>query len=192
MKTAKWKSRMNFEEANRLFTYDPFTGEIKWSENRTDLIHQKENHFAKHAGKKAGCEYRHRNTKYIRITADGVRCYAHQIAWLLCWEEWPKGQIDHRDGNGLNNRISNLRDVSGSLNQRNMVFRKSKLHPGVYRNPSGTFSVKIGDQGKQIHIGTFNTPEEAVAARKLEQEKRGYSARHGSVNRSQEVPDGST
>jgi hypothetical protein len=33
---------------------------------------------------------------------------------------WPKNQIDHIDGDRANNRISNLRDVSQSINQQNL------------------------------------------------------------------------
>ncbi|MFX4377260.1 HNH endonuclease, partial [Acinetobacter baumannii] len=41
------------------------------------------------------------------------------MAWLYVHGVHPTGQIDHIDGDPLNNRISNLRDVSHAVNQQN-------------------------------------------------------------------------
>lgn len=56
----------------------------------------------------------------VFIICDGERRYsvmAHRVAWVLMTGEWPRGFVDHLDGNTRNNCWSNLRDVSPSGNQ---------------------------------------------------------------------------
>lgn len=44
---------------------------------------------------------------------------AHRLIWLMVHGVWPTGQINHIDGNKLNNLLSNLRDVSQATNMQN-------------------------------------------------------------------------
>ncbi|MDD0156969.1 HNH endonuclease signature motif containing protein, partial [Shigella flexneri] len=57
---------------------------------------------------------------YNAINIDGVRYFAHRLAWLYVYGEWPKQEIDHIDRNRRNNAISNLRDVSRVVNALNV------------------------------------------------------------------------
>ncbi len=61
--------------------------------------------------------------------------FYHQAVWLVCHGRWPKGEIDHIDGDRLNNRIENLRDVSSRQNMLNVLLRwrpnKDTNVPGV-------------------------------------------------------------
>ena len=47
--------------------------------------------------------------------------FYHQAVWIVCHASWPKGEIDHIDGDRLNNRIENLRDVSSWQNMWNKL-----------------------------------------------------------------------
>jgi len=56
---------------------------------------------------------------YIHIKIDGVTRFAHRLAWLYVFGSLPKQQIDHINRIKTDNRISNLRDVSATENNRN-------------------------------------------------------------------------
>ena len=74
--------------------------------------------------------------------------------------------VDHEDANGLNNRRSNIRVATPSQNSANMVAtRLNKIGvKGVHKVPSGRFVASIKPGRKTIHLGTFDTAEEASAA----------------------------
>lgn len=78
----------------------------------------------------------------------------------------PAEEIDHIDGNGLNNRRSNLRRGTHSQNQCNQRKRSS--------NTSGFIGVtwyqryrKWRAGFRRVFIGYFDTPQEAAEARDL-------------------------
>jgi len=78
-------------------------------------------------------------------------------------------QVDHADGNPLNNSRNNLRLATKSQNGRNAKLRKDnrlgikgvKRMPGNLKKP---FRSRIRLNGKEIHLGYSATPEEAHAA----------------------------
>jgi hypothetical protein len=62
-------------------------------------------------------------------------------------------QIDHIDGDGLNNQKSNLRFVTTRINQQNQHVRKTSAYPGVYRHSNGKgFVAKIEVCKKSRHL----------------------------------------
>jgi len=77
-------------------------------------------------------------------------------------------QVDHIDGNGLNNCRSNLRlcDASNNLkNQRTRVTPKSSQFKGVSLNKkSGKYLAYISRQGRMVYLGVFATELEAAHA----------------------------
>lgn len=76
-------------------------------------------------------------------------------------------QIDHIDGDGLNNTRSNLRLVTQSQNLQNMrVVRKhTSRYKGVYQPKGETkWFVAIRTGGRQIYLGRFAIEEEAAEA----------------------------
>lgn len=103
---------------------------------------------------------------YVQIGIGYKVYYAHRLAWLYVHGCFPEGDIDHIDGNRSNNTISNLRDVSRSVNLQNKR-RAEKTNllglMGVSKNTKG-YRARIKVNGVERHIGTFNTPEEAHEA----------------------------
>ena len=75
--------------------------------------------------------------------------------------------VDHRDGDGSNNRRENLRLASHTENIRNQ--RKSSVntsgHKGAYwRKDVSKWVAHIGVNGKLIYLGYFANIEDAAAA----------------------------
>lgn len=102
--------------------------------------------------------------RYRMIRVDGRSYYAHRLAWLYEYGDWPACEIDHVNGNGLDNRICNLRLADRFGNTRNTKFRSNSTgFPGVSKRHSKWRShIKIN--GKTKFLGAFATPEEAHAA----------------------------
>jgi len=105
---------------------------------------------------------------YWQLWLDGKTVKAHRVAWLYVYGSWPEQQIDHIDGNPLNNRIKNLRDVSPLINQQNQHrVRKSNTsgYPGVsWHKSTQRYRASIRVDGRSRHLAHFDTPEEAYDA----------------------------
>ena len=70
-----------------------------------------------------------------------IDVYLHHVVWALCKGCFPVEQIDHINGDKHENRIENLREVSGSENSLNMLYqwRPNAVTglPGVTPNHAG-------------------------------------------------------
>lgn len=110
------------------------------------------------------------NGAYLKIQVAGKKTGAHRLAWFLANGEWPKGQIDHIDGDTLNNRLSNLRDATHSENARNRSGPdrdSASGHRGVYWHKGrGKWAAAIRHHGQHISLGLHDSIEDAIAERK--------------------------
>lgn len=80
----------------------------------------------------------------------------------------PEGmEIDHINGNGLDNRRSNLAVVSHAENMRKAVYRSTNKSgvPGVSRHICGKWSAQITRLGRRYWLGLHVDTESAAAAR---------------------------
>jgi hypothetical protein len=106
-----------------------------------------------------------RHGNYDKVTKKTKSVYMHR---LIMGE--PKGlQIDHIDGDKLNNQRENLRIVTQSKNSLNTKVREGKTsskYVGVFFNKQNSkWTSSIGVDYKQIYLGLFDTEEEAYKAR---------------------------
>ena len=118
----------------------------------------------------------------MRIQILGVRYYVHRVIYLWVYGYLPTQQIDHIDGNGLNNKLRNLRSVSAVENCRNMGISNANLSGviGVHWNKKdAVWRAQIGVDNKQIHLGSFATKEAAVKARVTADLRYGFHSNHG-------------
>jgi hypothetical protein len=99
--------------------------------------------------------------------ADGKRTTIEMHALILGKD--PEGrQVDHRDGNGLNNRRENLRYATMSEQRRNAPARRNNKtgFKGVtlHYQATGLYVAQIGTKARRLTIGYFSSAEQAARA----------------------------
>jgi len=176
------------DDVINLLEYDIDTGIFVWrrrSESHFKSTRAGRTWNTRYSGSKAGTlrKSARRVTPYSAIMLNGKSHYAHRLAWLYVFGVMPEKQLDHIDGNGLNNAISNLRIVTQSENSRNSR-RSSKNTTGVtgvyYDQSSDKWMAFIGIGGKSSKkLGRFSSFEDAVMARSDAEKKYGYHSNHG-------------
>lgn len=73
--------------------------------------------------------------------------------------------VDHIDGNGLNNQKENLREVTRRQNNQNLHVATSSVFPGVSRHKrSGKWQSTVKVNGKQKWLGQYDSEKEAFSA----------------------------
>ena len=165
-------STLTQKEVKRLFYYDSNSGEL------TRLIDM--GRLAK-TGDIAGSKTETPWTSYLFVSIKNKSYAVHRIIWFYMTGEWPD-QIDHIDGNGLNNKWDNLRNVDCKENSRNQKIRKTNTSGvmGVYwnkQNQKWNPRIRVDDQLK--HLGYYSDFNDAVAARKNAEVKYGFHPLHG-------------
>jgi hypothetical protein len=143
-------------------------------------------------GDVAGCTTRKRKHHFV-VTLNGKQELIHRIVYSLFNELDETGLVDHKDGNGYNNRIGNLRSSTHTVNMRNCKKRSDNKTgmTGVNRRISRHGTVQYSSQwrtldGKQ-KSKTFsgeNAFELACKYREkmiaeLNVQGAGYTERHG-------------
>ena len=113
------------------------------------------------------------NKSYHAIQIDGVKYRRGRLAFLYMEGRWPTECIDHINGNSLDDRWLNLREATATQNAWNHKGRSkaADLPMGVRINSSGRFAARIGVNGTQVQIGTFDTEEQAAEAYKIARRK---------------------
>lgn len=104
---------------------------------------------------------------YLRARIDDRLYYCHRLVWLYVHGRWPTEHIDHINRDPSDNRLSNLREASNSENMQNRrgpTKRNLTGVLGVGPLPNGKFKAQIVVNGKNRHLGCFETVEEASAA----------------------------
>lgn len=142
-------------------TYSHETGEFRWS---------KQPHGGpRKAGDLAGSKL---PIGYWAIRLQMKLYYAHRLAWLYMTGEWPAEEVDHINGNPLDNSWRNLRAATSSQNKINRRPSSRDLPKGVYAHKaSGLYHAKVQKSGRVFSLGYHKTPELAHAAYRLAAEK---------------------
>jgi hypothetical protein len=138
-----------------------------------NLIYKKK--FDKNeVGSIAGYKVKHisRNGKeffyiYVHINIFKKKYALHRLIYLFHNGKLPL-EIDHKDGNTLNNRILNLRDAKklNTANQKSLVIHNTSGYVGVATTSRNKhiWRAYIHHENKTIHLGQFRSPELAAEA----------------------------
>lgn len=135
----------------------------------------------KWCGKSAGTVYiaagRKSGAKYLRVMLLKRQWYSHRIIYYLRTGIDPlDNQVDHEDGDGLNNRRRNHRLADNETNCRNQSISNNNTSGklGVFKRRTG-WVVYIGSE----YVGHFKQFTKAVTARSEAAKARGYHTSHG-------------
>jgi len=149
-------SNITLEYINEYLIYDALTGNLYQRKKRPKI----------QVGALAGGITK-KGYRYIQL--NGKKYPSHHIVWFLETGNFPQKQIDHIDGNKLNNNFLNLRQVTNKQNTENRGAQKNnKLgRKGVSFNKKlKKYVAQIQHYGVNHYLGLFQTPEEAELAYK--------------------------
>lgn len=176
------KENLTQDIIKELLDYNPETGSLLWKS-------RSEKWFNQGIRNKPFSTMKRWNTKYAGTEALSTlnpqgRLYGsifktkflkHRVIWFYMTGKWPE-EVDHDDGDPLNNKWINLKDGNHSQNMRNVKLRKD--------NKSGFCGVSKFENKWRVtvngeHLGLFNDFNEACKIREQKNIEYGYSERHG-------------
>jgi len=156
------------------FRYDESTGKLYWKKKPSGIVN---------VGDEAGGLFGGKGKEYLRTAFKGKRLLVHRVIWFIQKGYWPD-VVDHINGNGLDNRLSNLRDTDNQGNCRNRSMRSDNKtgHKGVsWCKNRKSWRVRIHHRGKELIVGYFDCLELAGLVATEARELLGYHENHGRV-----------
>lgn len=162
--------KVSKEFLRQAFVYNELTG---------DLTYKVDNSLGK-AGAIATAAH---SAGYLTTRINGKDYLAHRVIWLYMTGDWPD-QIDHINHNRADNAWSNLRDVTDKVNHQNESLSTNsttKVLGVSLIKATGKYRAYIMINRKQLHLGVFDTVEEAQLARQKANKLYGFHPNHGSV-----------
>lgn len=136
------------EELKTKVRYSPDTGEFFWKEFCGGRCRK---------GLRAGSQI----NGYWELRFKRHRIYAHRFVFYLMHGYLPK-QIDHIDGDKLNNKVCNLRATTNRINSLNKKAHRAGRLPGANLHGGKYWqSAFLYPDGNRKHLGSFKTEKEA-------------------------------
>ena len=178
------KKQISYEKANAFVIYYPDIGRF-WYRDRVDRKWFKNDKVCKmwhkrFAGKEAFLSPF--PSGHLRGCIDSESYHAGRIAWLLGYKKPPKYEIDHKNKNPNDNRLSNLRDVPHAINLRNRHKSKNNTsgETAIYPTRSGKkWTVRISHKEKTYNKTLETLPIAILWRDMMRAEIGGYTEHHG-------------
>lgn len=153
-------------ELQQRYSYCPDSGELRYREHE----------WRGKVGALAGYALQGKQTSYLRIRHKDSELLVHRICWKMATGNDPEGVIDHINGNGLDNRICNLRDVSNIDNARNRngpTNAASGVRGVTWHKQGGYWVARINTDTGTKYLG-YGDLLHCVALRKSAEQRLGY------------------
>jgi hypothetical protein len=124
---------------------------------------------------------RHKNQEgYFCGRIFTIPVLAHRVVWKIVHGFDPE-EIDHIDGNRINNNISNLRSVPRSENMKNKRVRRDNRtgFSGISVRENGKYRATIRSGGRRYDLGTHSILDDAIQARTDAESRFNFHHNHG-------------
>lgn len=89
---------------------------------------------------------------------------AHHLAFVIVDGQWPAFDVDHLNSQRSDNRWTNLRIAGRQVNNENIRRARKDNRSGVLGvklMKNGKFAARLGMNKRVLHLGVFDTAEEA-------------------------------
>jgi len=167
------KKPITQDELKKFLSYDPDTGHFTWIVDKGPNATR---------GRIAGTTNTHASGKTYRfITLEYKRYPVHRLIWFYLYGSWPV-EIDHINGDGTDNRLVNLREVTRTENNRNMRLASnntSGLSGVSFAKARMKWETYIINGNVKRNLGYYSSLFEAACVRKSAEKSLGFHANHG-------------
>ena len=163
---------LEYREALELFRYDYETGVLYWRWRVNSRVPKT---------LEAGTQ--RKSSGYLTVSVHGRIYPVHRVVMLMCYGFYGEGlEVDHINHVRNDNRLVNLRFVTHRGNMRNKSV-SSKSTTGVtgvhFSKARKKYVAQIKVDRKVMHLGMFETLEEAAEARRQADRKYKFNNNHG-------------
>lgn len=150
--TKRREGILSLGEVAATISYDPVTGEFKRLKGKQGCLPDGRIGSRTKAG-------------YWCICVNYRVYMAHRLAWLFMTGAWPTTQVDHINGNRMDNRWENLRLATNQQNQANRKATSICGYKGVsWEKGIRRWRAKIFVDGKRISLGCYGDAIDAALA----------------------------
>lgn len=170
-----------------MLRYCESTGEIYWKRRPKRMFGREQDwktwntRFSGKAALTAKCNA---GKPYLHGYVLSVKLRKHRVVWAICHGSWPVGEIDHIDGDGMNNRIENLRDVDRINQNKNLAMPRTNTSGVVgvhWSKAKSKWVAQISENNRTKCLGRYSCFAKAVKSRRAAERDMGFHPNHGRV-----------
>lgn len=177
-------------ELINLFIYNEETGDLIWKTRGEEYFKSKRGHAiwnSRYTGCIAGSVGTHGSNSskksYVKVSINKSMFYAHRIIYIIFNGSIDGDlEIDHINGNGLDNKIENLRLVSrveNLKNRRRCSINSSGFNGVSFDKKSKKWHSYINTKNRRYNLGLFDDISEAIRAREEANKMKNFHINHG-------------
>jgi len=154
------------ETLKDLLHYNPGTGIFTWLKRDLSCFNSAahgKTWNTRWAGKPAGAPSKH---GYIGIAIFYKHYWAHRLAWIYMYGEFPQKGIDHINHSRSDNRIINLRSanqIENSRNQKLSLANRSGVTGVHWHKSANKWVAQITVNSKPVYLGLFTDKNDAIS-----------------------------